>query len=184
MTTYRFMAVASLLLAISGVTAAAADTRPPNSLERAYTAMVQDGYSALLCDKISTKALSKGLFNSPGTQIFYERSACYFYAAATELNDSYCPQVVEADAWFLNGAFFSAQGCREFIVQGRPWRASVGFDHEALLRAAGYTEKEVKAAVPDADQEFVWMSFYHSFHRKSDGSLQQRLDRLPDFSRD
>lgn len=175
-------AAVALLLAGLGATPCMADGRPPNSLERAYTAMVQDGYGASLCDRISPKATTRAAFNSSGTQIYHERSACYFYAAATELNDYYCPRVIEADSWFLNGDYFSPESCRRFVARGQAWRATTSFDHEAVLRAAGYTEEDLAARVPDADPATAWLEFYLSFRRDSDGGLQRRLDRLPDFS--
>ena len=178
----RIAAVALLLLAGPGAAASAADARPPNGLERAYTAMVQDGYGASLCEKISPNATTRAAFNSSGTQIYHERSACYFYAAATELNDYYCPRVIEAGSWFLNGDYFSPESCRRFVARGQAWRATTGFDHEALLRAAGYTEADLRARIPDADPATAWLEFYLSFRRDSDGGLQRRLDRLPDFS--
>jgi hypothetical protein len=178
----RFVVVTIIALVVTHTSALAADTRKPHSLERAYTAMVQGGYNANLCDRISPKALNRFSFNSPGSQISYQRSECFFYAAATELNDAYCNEIIEAKAWFLDGSRFSPESCRDFVAAGKPWLATTSFNHEELLRAAGFDDTDLAKAVPAAETDIAWMQFYYSFQNHSDGRLQQRLDQLPDFS--
>jgi hypothetical protein len=113
--------------------------REPNSLESTYSALVTHGFAAELCEKISPKALSSSIFNSSGSQIYYERSACYFYVAAAELNDAYCPLVVEANGLFRDGSGFSPEGCREVVSEDRPWRATMGISNfEELLLACWF----------------------------------------------
>ena len=158
-------------------------SRKPNSLEKTYTALVTHGFSSNLCEKISPKALSSTIFNSSGSQIYYERSACYFYVAAAELNDAYCPLVVEAKAFLRDGSQFSPEGCREIVSEGRPWRATVGIaNHEELLRAAGYNGENLTEAVPGAEPDMAWMELYYSLKKNSGGQLQQSFNQLPDFS--
>ena len=179
---FRFVVVIIIALVVTNNSALASDTRKPHSLEKAYTAMVQGGYNANLCDRISPEALNRFTFNSPGSQISYQRSECFFYAAATELNNSYCNEVVEATAWFLDGSRFSPENCRDFVTAGKPWSATTSFNHEELLRAAGFDDTDLAKAVPAAEPDISWMQFYYSFQNHSDGRLQQRLDQLPDFS--
>jgi hypothetical protein len=178
----RFVVVTIITLIVTHNSTLAADTRKPHSLEKAYTAMVQDGYNASLCNRISPKALNRFSFNSPGSQISYQHSECFFYAAATELNDTYCNEIIEAKAWFLDGSRFSPESCRDFVAAGKPWLATTSFNHEELLRAAGFDDTDLAKAVPSADTDIAWMQFYYSFQNHSDGRLQQRLDQLPDFS--
>ena len=180
----RFVVVIIIALVVTHTSALAVDTRKPHDLEKAYTAMVQGGYNANLCDRISPQALNRFSFNSPGSQISCQRSECFFYAAATELNNSYCSEVVEATAWFLDGSRFSPESCRDFVTTGKPWSATTSFNHEELLRAAGFVDTDLAKAVPAAEPDFAWMQFYYSFQNHSDGRLQQRLNQLPDFSND
>ena len=178
-----FFGIAIVLLVLLRPSPLGAETRKPNRLERAYTALVTHGYSASLCEKISPKALNRFSFNSPGSQISYKRSECFFYAAATELNNSYCNEVVEATAWFLDGSGFSPESCRDFVTAGKPLRATIGIaDHEELLRAAGFDDEDLEEELPDADPEMAWMDFYYHLKRNSGGRLQQSFERLPDFS--
>ena len=176
-----------LILLVSLITvpisqAMGTDTRAPYPLEKAYTAMVQDGYSPELCAKISPQAINRAAFNSSGTQVYFERSACYFYAAATELNTIYCRQVREAEAWLLNGDYFAMSEWPSTRWAGMAWRSTTGFDHEALLRAAGFNEQDLADNVPAANPETAWVELYYSFKKSNDGSLQHRLKQLPDFS--
>jgi len=177
-----FFGIAIVLLVLLRPSPLGAETRKPNRLERAYTALVTHGYSASLCEKISSKALDRFSFNSPGSQISYQRSECFFYAAATELNNSYCNEVVEATAWFLDGSRFSPESCRDFVTAGKPWSATIGFNHEELLRAAGFDDTDLAKAVPAAEPDIAWLDFYYHLKRNSGGRLQQSFELLPDFS--
>jgi len=178
-----FLGIAIVLLVLFRPSPLRAETRKPKRLERTYTALVTHGYSASLCEKISPKAMNRSLFNSRGTQIYFQRSACFLYAATIELNNAYCNQAIEAQALLNNGSFFSPESCRKIVAKGEPWRATIGIaDHEELLRAAGFDDEDLFEAVPNANPDMAWMDFYYHLQRNSGGRLQQSFERLPDFS--
>jgi hypothetical protein len=91
--------------------------------------------------------------------------------------------VKQARGILLDGSYFSQRSCRALVAAGRPLSFTTSFDHEKILRAAGYTDRDVRARLPGHPQEDSWMRFYHDFFRRSDGELRQRLLALPDFSK-
>ena len=155
---------------------AAAETRAPTPLERAYVGFALDQENHEICSKISPRSLERASFNSPGTRKYYTRSACFLYLAHRTLNSYLCQEVREAKGGFLrSGKYFSRENCENLVKSGKPQRASMGFDHEIILRALGYTEVDLN------EQDLI--EFYHGFQRRNDGSLQHRINDLPDFSK-
>jgi hypothetical protein len=169
---------ATLLAAV----ACAEDYRQPNEFERAYTAITLDIESHELCEKISPRARGRFPFNSPGTQVYFERSRCFFYVAAKQLNPHFCKEVTEARGFRLDGSYFSGKNCRDVVAAGKRLNFTTSFDHEKILRAAGYTDGDVRRRFPKHPEENSWMLFYHDFFRRSDGELRRRLLELPDFT--
>ncbi|NNM00780.1 MAG: hypothetical protein HKO62_08530 [Gammaproteobacteria bacterium] len=171
-----------LLLLLGSAPAAAGGPRPPNDFERAYTALALDTQSHELCEKISPDAESRALFNSPGTQIYRERSRCFLYLAVSSLNPYFCRNVVEADAWLHNGSYFSEENCRQLVAQGKPFNFTVSFDHELLMTTMGYSEEDVRRRFPRHPEEPDWLRFYLDAFKHNGGDFQRRLKLLPDFS--
>lgn len=158
-------------------------SHPPAPLERAYVGLALDTERHDICAKISPRSRESYLLNSSGTQVYYTRSACYQYLAQRTLNPFFCRQVKEAKSgWFLSGHHFSPESCKTLVSSGKPFRAHIGFDHEKVLRAAGYTDADVKAIIADHPRPGSWSEFYHGFQKRNDGSLLRKLDNLPDFS--
>lgn len=163
---------------------AAEDSHLPSDLERAYVGLALDTERYDICSKISPQSREGYLLNSPGTQVYYTRSACYQYLARRTLNPFFCRQVREAQSgWFQSGDHFSKKNCEKLVKSGKTFRAHLGFDHEIVLRAAGYTDEDVRETIVDHPRPGSWMEFYHGFQRRNDGSLLQKLNDLPDFSR-
>ena len=164
--------------------APAAETRKPNPFELAYTAMALDLESHRLCAKISPKAETQALFNSPGTQIYRERSRCFLYVAVKTLNPSHCREVVEVDGWFHDGSYFSQESCKRLVAEGRPFNFNLSFDHALILGEMGYSDEDVSARLAKHPGAPAWLEFYLDAISRGDSDFQQRLDRLPDFSSD
>ena len=161
--------------------ASASETRPPNAFELAYTAMALDFGAHDLCARISPDAESRLLFNSPGTQIYRERSRCFLYAATSTLNPYLCQFVVEASGWLHDGSYFSRENCEALVAAGKPFNFSLSFDRKRVLTAMGYAEEDIAEAFPSEPEEIAWHRFYLNAVGR-DGDFQQRLGRLPDFS--
>lgn len=176
----RWRMAPALLLALAPVPAAA-ETRAPNAFEQAYTAMALDTGDHTLCARISPEAQTRALFNSPGTQIYRERSRCFLYAAVNTLNPALCPFVTEASAWFHDGSYYSRTTCERLVGAGNPFNFALSFDRRQVLAEMGYTEAEVGAAYPGDPADLAWHRFYLDKLGR-DGDFQQRLARLPDFS--
>lgn len=172
---YILLVIFSILFWAQSTTAA--ETRSPTPLERAYVGFALDQGNHEICRKISPRSLERASFNSPGTRKYYTRSACFLYVAHLTLNSYLCQEVREAKGWFLrSGKYFSRENCENLVKSGNSQRANMGFDHEVILRALGYTEVDL------GEQD--WLEFYHGFRRRNDGSLQHRIKDLPDFSTD
>jgi hypothetical protein len=174
-----------LLCLASALWAAAAqaeETRKPNAFELAYTAMALDMESPQLCAKISPRAESSALFNSPGTQVYRERSRCFLYVAVKSLNPSLCREVVEADAWFHDGSYFSRDSCERLVAEGRPFNFNLSFDHAQVLQEMGYGDADISARFAKHPGEPAWFEFYLDALSRGDADFQRRLSRLPDFS--
>ena len=172
---YILLVIFSILFWAQSTTAA--ETRSPTPLERAYVGFALDQGNHEICRKISPRSLERASFNSPGTRKYYTRSACFLYLAHRTLNSYLCQEVREAKGWFLrSGKYFSRENCENLVKSGNSQRANMGFDHEVILRALGYTEVDL------GEQD--WLEFYHGFRRRNDGSLQHRIKDLPDFSTD
>ena len=172
---YILLVIFSILFWAQSTTAT--ETRSPTPLERAYVGFALDQGNHEICRKISPRSLERASFNSPGTRKYYTRSACFLYVAHLTLNSYLCQEVREAKGWFLrSGKYFSRENCENLVKSGNSQRANMGFDHEVILRALGYTEVDL------GEQD--WLEFYHGFRRRNDGSLQHRIKDLPDFSTD
>ena len=171
----------SLLLTLWPIGLAAAATRKPNDFERAYTALTLDTLSHELCAKISPQAETRALFNSPGTQIYRERSRCFLYVAVKSLNPHLCREVIEVEAWFLDGSYFSRANCEAMVAKGRPFVFTLSFDHALILTEMGYGDEAIRARFPKHPGEPAWLAFYLDALKRRDGEFQQRLSRLPDF---
>jgi len=170
------------IVALWPINLAAADSRKPNDFELAYTAMALDTSSHGLCAKISPKAETRALFNSPGTQVYKERSRCFLYVAVKSLNPALCRDVIEVDAWILDGSYFSRENCERLVSKGQPFNFSLSFDHAQVLKAMGYRDEDVEARFPGRAGALPWLEFYLDAIRRGDGDFQRRLERLPDFS--
>jgi hypothetical protein len=173
--------MAMVLLVVLAPRAATAETREPNAFESAYTAMALDFGSHELCVQISPDAESRFLFNSPGTQIYRERSRCFLYVAVNTLNPYLCQFVYEASAWLHNGSYFSRENCETLVSEGEPFNFSLSFDRRSILTEMGYSVAEIAEAYPGDPEEVALHRFYLSAVGR-DGDFQQRLKRLPDFS--
>ena len=169
------------LLVILAPKAVTAETRDPYTFERAYTAMVLDLGSHELCERISPDAESRHLFNSPGTQIYRERSRCFLYAAVNTSNPYLCQFVVEASGWFHNGSYFSRENCEALVSEGNSFNFSLSFDRKGILTEMGYSTAEIAEAYPGESEEIALYRFYLKAVGR-DGDFQQRLNRLPDFA--
>lgn len=178
------LAVLCLASVLCAAAAQAEETRKPNPFELAYTAMALDMEAPGLCAKISPKAESVALFNSPGTQIYRERSRCFLYVAVKSLTPSLCREVAEADAWFHDGSYFSRENCERLVAQGRPFNFNLSFDHALVLREMGYRDADITARFARHPGEPAWFAFYLNALSRGDGDFQHRLSRLPDFSSD
>lgn len=178
------LAYLCLVSVLYSAAAQADETRKPNAFELAYTAMALDMESPQLCAKISPKAESLALFNSPGTQIYRERSRCFLYVAVKSLNPLLCREVVEADAWFHDGSYFSRETCERLVAEGRPFNFKLSFDHALILREMGYGDAAVSARFAKHPDEPAWFEFYLDALSRGDADFQHRLSRLPDFSSD
>ena len=175
------LCIIALLVALWPAVGMAAQTREPNAFELAYTAIALDTDMHDLCAKISPLAESRLLFNSPGTQVYRERSRCYLYVAVNTLNPHLCRQVIEAHAWFHDGSYFSRPSCEQLVAKGRPFNFTVSFDHALILKEMGYDEAEVRARFPRETDEPPWHRFYLDALGPGGGEFQRRLRRLPDF---
>ena len=173
--------IGAILGGLLAATGAAAGTREPNAFELAYTAMALDFGAHDLCGRISPGAESRYLFNSPGTQIYRERSRCFLYVAVNTLNPHLCRSVTEASAWFHDGSYFSRKNCEALVAAGNPFNFSLYFDRRLVLSEMGYTEAEATEAAPGEPADAAWNRFYLNAIGR-DGEFQQRLQRLPDFS--
>ena len=173
--------MALVLLVALAPCVAKAETRAPNVFERAYTAMALDFGSHELCERISPDAESQLLFNSPGTQIYRERSRCFLYAAVNTLNPYLCQFVVEVSGWLHNGSYFSRENCEVLVSKGNPFNFSLTFDRKRILTEMGYTVEEVVEIFPGEAEEVALHRFYLNAVGR-DGDFQQRLTRLPDFA--
>lgn len=173
-----------LLVLVPQSSMATADSHPPSPLERAYVGLALDIERHDICAKISPQSRERHLFNSPGTQVYYTRSACYQYLAQRTLNPFFCRQVKEVKSgWFQSGDHFSRENCEKLVSSGKAFKAHLGFNHEMVLRAAGYTDDDVKERIADHPRPGSWSEFYHGFRKRNDGSLLRKLNNLPDFSR-
>lgn len=180
--TFRWAArMAFVMLVMLAPRVAEAETRDPNVFERAYTAMALDFGSHELCERISPDAESRLLFNSPGTQIYLERSRCFLYAAVNSLNPYLCQFVVEASGWLHNGSYFSRENCEVLVSEGKPFNFSLSFDRKRVMTEMGYSIAEIAKTYPEDSEEVALLRFYLNAVG-SDGDFQQRLRRLPDFS--
>ena len=178
------LAVLCLALALCPVATVADETRKPNTFERAYTAMALDMEAHQLCTKISPKAEIQAPFNSPGTQIYRERSRCFLYVAVKSLNPTHCREVIEVDAWIHDGSYFSRKSCERLVAEGRPFIFSLSFDHALILKEMGYGDEDIGARFAKHPTEPAWLEFYLDALKRGDGDFQHRLGRLPDFSSD
>jgi hypothetical protein len=178
------LAVLCLASVLCAAAAQAEETRMPNAFELAYTAMALDMESPELCAKISPRAESFALFNNPGTQVYWERSRCFFYVAVKSLNPALCREVVEADAWFHDGSYFSRDSCERLVAEGRPFNFNLSFDHALILREMGYGDADISARFARHPGEPAWFAFYLDSLKRGDGDFQRRLNRLPDFGAD
>ncbi len=169
-----------LVLAPHAVTA---DPREPNVLELSYTAMALDFGSHDLCERISPDAESRLLFNSPGTQIYRERSRCFLYVAVNTLNPYLCQFVVETFGWLHDGSYFSRKNCEVLVSEGNPFNFSLSFDRRRVLTEMGYSVGEIAETYPGESEEVALHRFYLDALGR-DGDFQQRLIGLPDFARD
>jgi hypothetical protein len=170
------------LLFVLPPSVATAETRNPNAFELAYTAMALDFGSHELCKRISPDAESRLLFNNPGTQIYRERSRCFLYAAVSTLNPYLCQFVVEASGWLHDGGYFSRENCEALVSEGNPFNFSLSFDRKRVLTEMGYSAAETAEASPGEPEEAAWHRFYLNAVGR-DGDFQQRLQRLPDFTK-
>lgn len=178
----KILAPISLLLTLWPIDIAAADTRKPNDFELAYTAMALDTLSHELCAKISPQAETKAPFNSPGTQIYRERSRCFLYVAVKSLSRHLCHEVIEVEAWIHDGSYFSHENCERLVARGQPFNFSLSFDHGLILKEMGYGDEEISSRFPEHTAEPAWLKFYLDALKQHDGDFQHRLNRLPDFS--
>lgn len=177
--------VAAVVLCLLGsVGGAASDERKPNDFERAYTALALDMESHETCAKISSRALVRAPFNSPGTRLYFQRSYCFQLLAQRTLNPYFCRSVRPASDSASEAGHFTRETCESLIAKGQSFRADLSFDHALILQALGYTDADVARRFPKHSEEPSWSRFYHDFFRRSDGTLQQRLKDLPDFSDD
>ena len=181
--TLKALIILSLVLTLWPAALMAADTRKPNDFERAYTAIALDTLSHELCAKISPMAETQALFNSPGTQIYKERSRCFLYVAVKSLNPYFCHNVVEAKAWLLDGSYFSQKNCERLVTEGQPFNFNLSFDHALILKAMGYSNKDIQIHFPKHPDEPAWLQFYLDALKRRNGNFQQRLSHLPDFSK-
>jgi len=172
----------AFMIALIVGTASAGDIRGPNAFEKAYSAMVLDGFTQDLCQKISHQSRSLFRFNSKGTQVYYERSRCYMNAAGKQLNPYLCRYVKEADIFLADGSYYSRGSCEEIVARGKPYNFTLSFDHQLVLEKMGYSEKELAGMFPSVSGEDPWLGYYLAFIAARDGSVQHRLNRLPDFS--
>ena len=173
--------MAFVLLVLLAPRVVTAETREPNTFESAYTAMALDFGSHALCARISPDAEARFLFNSPGTQIYRERSRCFLYVAVNTLNPYLCQFVDEASAWLHNGSYFSRENCEVLVSEGEPFNFSLSFDRRSILTEMGYSIAAITEAYPGEPEEVALHRFYLSAVGR-DGDFQQRLKRLPDFS--
>ncbi len=181
---FKPLTVLCLALTVDPAAAMAVETRKPNAFESAYTAMALDMESHQLCAKISPKAETRALFNSPGTQIYREKSRCFLYIAVKSLNRYYCRDVVEVDAWLHDGSYFSRESCERLVAEGRPFNFSLSFGHALILQDMGYSDEDISARFAKHPNEPAWLEFYLDALKRADGDFQHRLSRLPDFSAD
>ena len=164
------------------------DTRPPEALERAYVGLALDFESHEICKRISPKAMERNAGNTPGRQIYFTRSECFFFLALRTLNPFLCGEVVQAKAFMMNGRGFTQKQCEQEVNElargNRRFEADITFDHQGVLRAAGYTDAHVKAVIKDHPTQTSWMDFYHYQIKNNGGAFQQRMMKsLPDFSK-
>ncbi len=181
MTVHRAKVVAIGLHIVLAPLVATADPREPNALELAYTAMVLDGGSHELCERISHDAVSRFLFNSPGTQIYRERSRCFLYAAVNTFNSYLCQFVVDSSGWFHDGSYFSHKNCEVLVEAGTAFNFSLSFDRRLVLTEMGYSVAEIAETYPRDLEEVALQRFYLDAVG-GDRDFQKRLSRLPDFS--
>jgi len=172
----------SAIMTLCPLDLAASDARKPNDFELAYTAIALDTLSHELCAKISQNAKTKAPFNSPGTQVYGERSRCFLYVAVKSLNTYLCREVIEANAWILDGSYFSRENCERLVARGQPFNFSLSFDHALILKEMGYRDEDIEARFPEHTVEPAWFKFYLDAIRQNNGDFQRRLKRLPDFS--
>ncbi|MEK6563663.1 MAG: hypothetical protein AABZ65_01385 [Candidatus Omnitrophota bacterium] len=157
------------------------DCRDANELEWSYMGIALDMKSPAMCYRISPRATMGGGFASPGDQIEYARSSC-FYALATELkNKELCNEVKSISTPYLDGSAISKDSCIQDIDNNSSRGEGAVSDAESLLRKMGYVEADIPGKY--RKNGFVdYFSFYLDIVRTED--FKQRLNILPDFSKE
>ena len=143
------------------------ERRKANTLEFAYTYLAPKLRMPELCEKISPGAYLFAAF-SPGDQVSYTRSNCYFNAAVEMRSREVCRKVRTVAPLSRQ----TAAKCREEVAKGRGLRASGG-DWDWLIRFSGNTGGNVAEQGEDESMS------------QSDSWTRQRKQAalLPDFSR-
>ena len=135
-----------------------------------------------LCTKISPAAQTEALLNTPGTQVYLERSRCFQLVAVKTLNPFLCNNAKEVESHFLRGEYFSPNNCRKLVSAGEPYSYSLTFDHKLVLTKMGYDTKDVEDRYPGKPAAAKWQDFFYDLQKAEGGKFQQELRDLPDFS--
>lgn len=151
----------------------------PALLEEAYTTLAPDLNMPALCEKISSRAYRVFGFNPSGSKVVYTKAECYENVALKTQSDSYCSKAGRLDLFFDRSA---ENTCRELVNSRSPYSLSAGCARENILRAAGYSDKDLNPADGRERQcGSEWARLYSKV--LNNGELRQRSELLPDFSK-
>lgn len=164
-----------VVLLAAGCFARTDDSAHANVFEASYAAMAVNHRDARFCNLIWADAVVRAGGNPPGSQIYYQRAACFQRLAAFTGDETNCDEVRTLNMLFLDGGSFSEKNCRRLARSSpRPRHTVGGVQEELFLRLFGVIDSDAPATTDAVVKQ------YRQF--ESDGGLFRAFSRLPDFS--
>jgi hypothetical protein len=122
--------------------------RPPNEVERTYTAIAAGSGDPSPCERISPRAVRMEEAAERGLQVILERSLCFERAARTSGKSDLCSRVESASTRWLDGSDFDAERCRQ-PATGGPADALEPPSIELLMGLLGFAPDELAERCDD-----------------------------------